>query len=271
MSNGCLDVLLYDEVVWVDFGVGFFLVRCEEGGGGWVGKGDVRLFLGTSLLDSSLCWNTRSYGGILIFWLLLDRSLSRSEQVKTLLAGPSPISPMKAEITISPISNTLIINISHLLRSLIKSLSPPRFTSLPPSHLTSLPLSPSSVSHPHPLAPNPTRVPTLLATPPPPKLPHAHTPTFCTTPFISSHLIPISTQIQLLMQPPILSLIFYLLHTQLTSMHPHPLIYSFRLISILVLSSTYLTLVNPSRHWLGALSAWMVAGACCVGWEIWGW
>jgi hypothetical protein len=26
--------------------------------------------------------------------------------VKTLLAGPSPISPMKAEITISPISNT---------------------------------------------------------------------------------------------------------------------------------------------------------------------
>jgi len=32
------------------------------------------------------------------------RSLSRSQQVKTLLAGPSPISPMKAEITISPIS-----------------------------------------------------------------------------------------------------------------------------------------------------------------------
>jgi hypothetical protein len=29
------------------------------------------------------------------------RSLSRSEQVKTLLAGPSPISPMKAKITIS--------------------------------------------------------------------------------------------------------------------------------------------------------------------------
>jgi hypothetical protein len=23
----------------------------------------------------TLCWNTRSYGGILIFWLLLDRSL----------------------------------------------------------------------------------------------------------------------------------------------------------------------------------------------------
>ncbi len=32
-------------------------------------------------------------------------SLSRSEQVKALLAGPSPISPMKAEITILPISN----------------------------------------------------------------------------------------------------------------------------------------------------------------------
>jgi len=25
-SNGCLDILLSDEVVWVDFGVGFFLV-----------------------------------------------------------------------------------------------------------------------------------------------------------------------------------------------------------------------------------------------------
>ncbi len=47
-SNGCLDIPLSDEVVWVDFGVGFFLVGCEEGGGfWWVGKGDVRLFLGT--------------------------------------------------------------------------------------------------------------------------------------------------------------------------------------------------------------------------------
>ena len=35
------------------------------------------------------------------------RSLARTEQVKTLLAGPSPISPMKAEITISPISNRM--------------------------------------------------------------------------------------------------------------------------------------------------------------------
>ncbi len=33
------------------------------------------------------------------------RSLSRSEQVKTLPAGLSPISSMKAEIIISPISN----------------------------------------------------------------------------------------------------------------------------------------------------------------------
>lgn len=47
-SNGCLDILLSDEVVWIDFGAGFFLVGCEEGWGfGWVGKGDGRLFLGT--------------------------------------------------------------------------------------------------------------------------------------------------------------------------------------------------------------------------------
>jgi hypothetical protein len=51
--------------------------------------------------------------GHLVGRLKLDRSLSRSEQVKTLLAGPSPISPMKAEITISPISNR--INIAILL------------------------------------------------------------------------------------------------------------------------------------------------------------
>ncbi len=35
------------------------------------------------------------------------RRLSRRWKVKTLLAGPSPTSPMKAEITISPISNTI--------------------------------------------------------------------------------------------------------------------------------------------------------------------
>ena len=40
-------------------------------------------------------------------YVVAIRSLSRSEQVKTLLAGPSPISPMKAKITISPISNIL--------------------------------------------------------------------------------------------------------------------------------------------------------------------
>ncbi len=43
----------------------------------------------------------------LVIWGHIDimveavRSLSRSEQVKTLLAGPSPTSPMKAEITIA--------------------------------------------------------------------------------------------------------------------------------------------------------------------------
>jgi len=47
-----------------------------------------------SLLEDEVIW------GILVCRLKLNRSLSRSEQVKTLLAGPSPISPMKAEITI---------------------------------------------------------------------------------------------------------------------------------------------------------------------------
>jgi len=37
--------------------------------------------------------------------VVVVRRLSRWK-VKTLLAGPSPTSPMKAEITISPISNT---------------------------------------------------------------------------------------------------------------------------------------------------------------------
>ncbi len=36
-----------------------------------------------------------------------------SEQVKSLLAGPSPISPMKAEITISPISNRISVFLTH--------------------------------------------------------------------------------------------------------------------------------------------------------------
>ena len=37
--------------------------------------------------------------------VVVVRRLSRRWKVKTLLAGPSPTSPMKAEITISPISN----------------------------------------------------------------------------------------------------------------------------------------------------------------------
>ncbi len=36
--------------------------------------------------------------GHLVGRLKLDRSLSRSEQVKTLLAGPSPISPMRQRL-----------------------------------------------------------------------------------------------------------------------------------------------------------------------------
>ncbi len=56
--------------------------------------------LSLHMLKDEVIW------GILVCRLKLDRSLSRSEQVKTLLAGPSPISPMKSKITISPISNT---------------------------------------------------------------------------------------------------------------------------------------------------------------------
>jgi len=53
------------------------------------------------LLEDEVIW------GILVCRLKLNKRvyLPRSEQVKTLLAGPSPISPMKAEINISPISN----------------------------------------------------------------------------------------------------------------------------------------------------------------------
>jgi len=39
-------------------------------------------------------------------WVVAVRRLSRRWKVKTILAGPSPTSPMKAEITISPISNS---------------------------------------------------------------------------------------------------------------------------------------------------------------------
>ncbi len=41
---------------------------------------------------------------IVVDVVVTSRRLSRWK-VKTLLAGPSPTSPMKAEITISPISN----------------------------------------------------------------------------------------------------------------------------------------------------------------------
>ncbi len=50
--------------------------------------------------------------GILV---VVVRRLSRRWKVKTLLvlAGPSPSSPMKAEITISPISNTACVYCSR--------------------------------------------------------------------------------------------------------------------------------------------------------------
>ncbi len=44
-----------------------------------------------------------------------------SEQVKTLLAGPSPISPMKAEITISPISNRMSESCTYWHRRFLNS------------------------------------------------------------------------------------------------------------------------------------------------------
>ncbi len=40
--------------------------------------------------------------------VVVVRRLSRRWKVKTLLAGPGPTSPMKAEITISPISNNTL-------------------------------------------------------------------------------------------------------------------------------------------------------------------
>ncbi len=51
------------------------------------------------MLEYEVIWG---HFGILV---VAVGSLSRSEQVKTLLAGPSPTSPVKAEITISPTSN----------------------------------------------------------------------------------------------------------------------------------------------------------------------
>ena len=148
---------------------------------------------------------------------------------------------------------------SLIVQTLYPNLHHHRFTSLPPH----LPLSPSSVFRlpsPPPLAPNPTRVPT-----------HTHFP-HAPIHLIPSHPIPILSiprPSYILMQPtPILSLIFSSPthpHSFTSMPPPHTLssIDPFRLISYL---PTYLTLVYPSR----ALSAWMVAGACCVGWEILG-
>jgi hypothetical protein len=51
------------------------------------------------LLEYEVIW------GHIDILVVAVRRLSRRWKVKTLLAGPSPTSPMKAEITISPISN----------------------------------------------------------------------------------------------------------------------------------------------------------------------
>jgi hypothetical protein len=53
-----------------------------------------------NLLEYEVIW------GHIDILVVAVRRLSRRWKVKTLLAGPSPTSPMKAEITISPISNT---------------------------------------------------------------------------------------------------------------------------------------------------------------------
>jgi hypothetical protein len=54
-----------------------------------------------NLLEYEVIW------GHIDILVVSVRRLSRRWKVKTLLAGPSPTSPMKAEITISPISNIL--------------------------------------------------------------------------------------------------------------------------------------------------------------------
>ncbi len=46
--------------------------------------------------------------------VVVVRRLSRRWKLKTRLAGPSPTSPMKAEITISPISNKGGRNIANI-------------------------------------------------------------------------------------------------------------------------------------------------------------
>jgi len=151
----------------------------------------------------------------------------------------------------------LVINISHLLRSLIQisittslHLSPTFPPHLPP------PLPVFRLPSPPPLAPNPTRVPT-----------HTHLPHAPIHLISSSHPYPINTQTQLHTNAahPSHLLSFHLLHTH-TTLHlcPHPTP-SYLLIHsassrFFVLSSRISHARVPGRvHWLGALSAWMVA------------
>jgi len=56
---------------------------------------------------SDECVGIRGHMGHIGILVVVVRRLSRRWKVKTLLAGPSPTSPMKAEITISPISNRM--------------------------------------------------------------------------------------------------------------------------------------------------------------------
>ncbi len=67
------------------------------------------------LLEYEVIW-----GHIDILVVVVVRRLSRRWKVKTLLAGPSPTSPMKAEITISPISNISFVQ----SRAFLKALAP---------------------------------------------------------------------------------------------------------------------------------------------------
>ncbi len=60
------------------------------------------------LLEYEVIW------GHIDILVVAVRRLSRRWKVKTLLAGPSPTSPMKAEITISPISNIIDMSIENL-------------------------------------------------------------------------------------------------------------------------------------------------------------
>jgi len=64
-------------------------------------------------------------GHIDILVVAVVRRLSRRWKVKTLPAGPSPTSPMKAEITISPISNNVTTDIlkGEALKALLRTIS----------------------------------------------------------------------------------------------------------------------------------------------------